>query len=212
MADSSPMFYTSGGSMRVTVVDGTALTGIMAADGSFNVVVVDGTELTGIYHACGGLNVIVPGAAVTGIYHPCGALYVSEEGSYIGGSVRVSVVSGSFGDSLTLTEDSVTREISPEFTFDYSLAINTGDIINLEIDSNIDFSTATQHDYTAVSDGLDAVTVDFPSIALTAGTWYARANVNGGAWSNTVTFIISPGMFGARHFGGRYFAANHIGG
>jgi hypothetical protein len=114
--------------------------------------------------------------------------------------------------TLLLTHDSVSREVSPEFTFDYSLAINTGDVINLEIDSNIDFSTATQHDYTALSDGLDAVTVDFPSITLTAGTWYARANVNGGAWSNTVTFIISPGMFGARHFGGRYFAANHIGG
>jgi hypothetical protein len=171
MADSSPMFYTSGGSMRVTVVDGTTLTGIMAADGSFNVVVADGTELTGIHHPCGGINVIVPASAVTGLYHACGALHISDEGSYVGGTVRVSVVSGDIGgtdplappvptidliaasDSGASSTDNITNDTTPAFD------IATTDVFveDDELQLRIDGVEETAHVITAGEAGGDPI-------------------------------------------------------
>jgi hypothetical protein len=170
MADSSPMFYTSGGSMRVTVVDGTALTGIMAADGSFNVVINDGTELTGIYHPCGAIQVVVATEAVTGIYHPCGALYVSDENDYYAGSVRCS----GLGAIITLSDTTIAEDASVgdllgtlsvtngsgvyafTITLNDYFEIDGVDDTRVEVKASLDYETNPTHSITIQADnGVD---------------------------------------------------------
>lgn len=87
--------YATDGSFRVTVVDGTTLTGIYAADGSYNVVQQDGTTLTGAIHPCGALNVFVNDGSFDQWYHPCGA-WIVQVTPYANDCVDVTVVAGAF--------------------------------------------------------------------------------------------------------------------
>ena len=85
------MKQAADGSILVTIVSGTSVTGLYAADGSMNIIEAAGR---GIYHRCGARRVTtVPGTSVTGLYaadgswnatnadtdgkrglqHPCGA-------------------------------------------------------------------------------------------------------------------------------------------
>lgn len=90
--------YAADGSLRVTVVDGTAHVGVYAADGSINVKKSNGSTDRGIYHwASGAILVTVRASAGASIYAPDGSLYVSES-PYVSGSQRVTVVSGSLSD------------------------------------------------------------------------------------------------------------------
>lgn len=93
------MTTTAGdGSLNVTVVDGTELTGLFAADGSMNVYQSDGATLGARYHPCGAIRVTVSNTTdnPSGQYHvPDGSLYVSES-PYTDGGQPVTVVTGSF--------------------------------------------------------------------------------------------------------------------
>lgn len=91
------MKLTANGYIQTTVVTGTTLTGLFAADGSVNIVIVPGTSVVGRYHACGALNVVIAtttspvplvhasgalnvviGSVVGSVTHPSGALQVSN--------------------------------------------------------------------------------------------------------------------------------------
>lgn len=89
-----PLMATDG-SFNVTVVDGTAYTGLQSIDGSYNVVQVDGTTLVGIMHPCGAYNVVLAstGSAFDSPHHASGAYYVSQ-GTYIPNTMKVTAVSG----------------------------------------------------------------------------------------------------------------------
>lgn len=89
------------GSLNVSVVSGSAYTGVMAADGSFNVVIATGSVYVGAYHPCGAWWVTVAPSGVHSLRAPDGSLYVSET-PFTNGGQKVHVVSGTLtpGGSL----------------------------------------------------------------------------------------------------------------
>lgn len=88
------MTQAADGSLNVTVVSGSALTGLYAADGSINVIVPTGGGYKGAYHPCGALYVTVAPSNLHSIRAPDGSLYVTTTPyTYFG--QRVTVVSGS---------------------------------------------------------------------------------------------------------------------
>lgn len=89
-------WYATDGSMNVTVVSGSSLTGTMAADGSVNVIASPGNTWAGAYHPCGALYVTVQTSGQSSIRAPDGSLNISQS-SYQEGTQPVTVVSGSFG-------------------------------------------------------------------------------------------------------------------
>lgn len=89
--------YAADGSLNVTVVDGSTLTGLYAADGSINVVETDGSSYVGAYAPCGAWNVYLVTNELVGYYAPNGAMNVCESPYAATGAVRVTVVSGSLG-------------------------------------------------------------------------------------------------------------------
>ena len=98
-------YYASDGSMNVTVVAGTSLTGLHAADGSINVIVSPGGSQVGAYHPCGAWYVTVAPSSPTKpvpLRAPDGSLYVYVSlgrGSNTIGGQPVTVVSGSLTPS-----------------------------------------------------------------------------------------------------------------
>lgn len=87
------MTTAADGSLNITVVPGTSITGLYAADGSFNCVVSPGGSPQGAYHPCGAWNITrSPGTAVS-IRAPDGSLYVNTILA-LDGSQSVTVVSG----------------------------------------------------------------------------------------------------------------------
>lgn len=80
------MLTSSLGHVSVTEVDGTAFTGLYAADGSLNV--YDATSDTvpnGLYHPCGAMNItITDGTTLTGRYANNGSLYVVIDSTQYG--------------------------------------------------------------------------------------------------------------------------------
>ena len=86
--------YDVDGTMNITVVDGSARTGLIADDGSINVVQVDGNDIVGAYHPCGAWNVFKYDTGQPSAKHKSGALMVSES-PFTEGTTKVNVVSGS---------------------------------------------------------------------------------------------------------------------
>lgn len=72
--------YNDQGQRKVTVVDGTAYTGVYAADGSYNGFLVDelNTDYVGLYHDCGAFNVKLTTDPQTTSRSPEGAFWVSQ--------------------------------------------------------------------------------------------------------------------------------------
>jgi len=88
-------FNAADGSINVTVVSGSSVTGgVYAADGSINVAVSPGTGFIGAYAPNGAWYVTVAPTGITSIRAPDGSLYVSVS-PYTNGGQRVTVVSGS---------------------------------------------------------------------------------------------------------------------
>jgi hypothetical protein len=172
--------YAADGSLNVTVVDGSTLTGLYAANGSYNVVEVDGITLTGLYHPCGAYNVYVASADWTGgSIHPCGALVVSTT-PYYKNTNKITAVSGTLGGvdvALVLTWTSGTGTLTPTFTL--SGAIEEGDAITLSIYSDAGLTTLVDSDVNVVEAAeVLAGTLDFPGIgALPAGAYWAVATL-----------------------------------
>lgn len=72
--------YSVTGYIRVTIVDGTAWTGLYASDGSWNIVLVSSSATPqGLYHACGAYRV-VSSSSDYGVYAPNGAYYADSSG------------------------------------------------------------------------------------------------------------------------------------
>lgn len=86
--------YAANGSLNVSVVSGSAYTGIYAADGSINVVVAPGNAYVGAYAPCGAWYVTVSPGTIVPRRAPDGSLYVNTILSG-DGSQSVTVVSGS---------------------------------------------------------------------------------------------------------------------
>lgn len=91
--------YATDGSIRVTEVSGSAITGAYAADGSWNVVESLGTTFVGTRHPCGALWVtLITSSSQKGIYAPDGSLYIQVSPfSYPSAGIRVTDVSGTLG-------------------------------------------------------------------------------------------------------------------
>jgi hypothetical protein len=87
-------FFANDGSINVTVVPGTSLTGLYAIDGSINVIKSPGSSYVGAYHPCGALYVTVSPGTLVPLRAPDGSLYVNTTLSK-NGSQSVTVVSGS---------------------------------------------------------------------------------------------------------------------
>lgn len=69
------MIYDTTGKIKITSVDGSALTGLYASDGSVNAVIDDSTH-TGSQHPCGALRVN-SGTGST-VYDTSGAYYINK--------------------------------------------------------------------------------------------------------------------------------------
>lgn len=80
------MLMNASGHLQVTVVDGTTLTGIFAADGSLNVFdATNETGFVGLQHPCGAINCVSSsGTTLTGAQAPNGAYYVVNDSAEIG--------------------------------------------------------------------------------------------------------------------------------
>jgi len=89
--------YAADGSLNVTIVDGTTLTGLIAPDGSRYAVVSDGSAFVGVTHPCGAMWVTnAPTGGYVSLNAPDGSLYVAE--TRRDGAMHVTVLSGSLGD------------------------------------------------------------------------------------------------------------------
>jgi hypothetical protein len=77
-----PGFYTPTGVLAVSLASASPNSfGVYAPDGSIRITVVPGTAYTGIYAKDGSLNVVLVDTNYTGVYHPCGAYYINPLGS-----------------------------------------------------------------------------------------------------------------------------------
>lgn len=74
--------YAADGSIRITVVSGSAFTGLYASDGSMNVVDVTGESINtykGLYHPSGAIRGrLAPFNSYSGFYAPDGSLYLTN--------------------------------------------------------------------------------------------------------------------------------------
>lgn len=86
--------FAADGSLNVSVVDGTTLTGLYAANGSINVVLASGSNFLGAYHPCGAWWVTLVTSGTVSYYAPNGSLNVMESPYTATGAVRVTAVSG----------------------------------------------------------------------------------------------------------------------
>jgi hypothetical protein len=192
--------YDPSGATRVTVIDGSTLTGLYAADGSLNVVVSTPSIYAGTFHACGALNVTLT-TTYTGYYAPNGSMYVAESSGL--GALYVIAVSGSLGGSglstpvLAMHPSWVTTDNEPDFTITVDDTVVAGDDVRLQVQvAGGDWSSPvsdTTHEITVPEDAANAI--DLALAALPNANYEARANVTDGAvtsnWSNTVSFTIA---------------------
>lgn len=70
--------YSPDGSIRITITDGTQLTGTQAPDGSYYAVINDGTEYTGLRHPSGAFNIVLLESPSLSLQAPNGSLYAVE--------------------------------------------------------------------------------------------------------------------------------------
>ncbi|SRR6266849_9640215 len=73
-------FYAADGSINVSVVAGSSLTGRLAADGSLNVILSPGSSQVGATHPCGAAYVTVSPGTLTPLRAPDGSMYVTNTG------------------------------------------------------------------------------------------------------------------------------------
>lgn len=86
--------YASDGSINVTVVSGSSITGLNALDGSLNVILSPGT-LVGLHHPCGAMYVTLVSSGIHGYYAADGSMNIAVSPYTSTGATRVTVVSGS---------------------------------------------------------------------------------------------------------------------
>lgn len=83
--------YDSNGKIRLTITDGTQLTGAQAPDGSYYAVINDGTQLKGLRHPSGALNAVLLSTTSPSFQATNGSIYITQETTgytiYNGGSV-----------------------------------------------------------------------------------------------------------------------------
>lgn len=99
--------YNPSGHVRVTVVDGTAVTGLWAPDGSMNVYnATDAVGVVGLWHPCGAVNMVsTDGTSLVGRYARNGAINAVNDSSYKGsnhpsGALNVTGFIGSEASEL----------------------------------------------------------------------------------------------------------------
>jgi hypothetical protein len=96
--------YADDGSLRITVVNGTTLTGLNAPDGSMYVVEGNPAIHRGLYHPCGAMLVKVNADSTSSsipAYSPEGFRNISLApfGTTITGAMRCTIVSGAFANT-----------------------------------------------------------------------------------------------------------------
>jgi hypothetical protein len=79
--------YNADGQQMTTIVDGSTLTGLHAADGSYNIVINTSTTPVGLFHPCGAYNAFVVTDPSAGYYAANGSVNVITRA---GGTVLVS--------------------------------------------------------------------------------------------------------------------------
>lgn len=83
--------YDADGKIRLTITNGSTLTGAQAPDGSYYAVINDGTQLKGLRHPSGGLNAVLLSSPSLSLQAPNGSLYITQGANgytlYEGGSV-----------------------------------------------------------------------------------------------------------------------------
>lgn len=118
--------YSPQGHVRVTVVDGTAVTGLWAPDGSMNVYnATDETGVVGLWHPCGAVNMVsTDGTSVVGRYAPNGGINAVNDSSYKGqnhpsGALNVTgfIGSGAFELLKEWGPDGLSLDFTDDFFF-----------------------------------------------------------------------------------------------
>jgi hypothetical protein len=170
------MFATDG-SLRITTVDGTAYTGLFAADGSMNGVIVAADAAGyGIYHPCGALR-IVDSTGATGSAAPNGAIYVTLDTL---GALTAPVLTLTSGE----TDD------PPSFDCDLTDAI-VDDIIWLRWYSDAGCTTLVDEVSNTIDAGEEATqTAAFTTAEWGNGTWYAKAFHTRTGWTDGVSAAV----------------------
>lgn len=75
------MTYNASGQIKLTIVNGTSLTGFYAADGSWNAVfTTENTTLKGFYHPCGAMWANLVGTPPATFYAIDGSVNVMSDG------------------------------------------------------------------------------------------------------------------------------------
>lgn len=189
--------YASDGSIRITVVDGTDLTGLHASDGSWYVVPSLGTIPVGVQHPCGAYWVTVVDSSSRGIQAPDGSLYVQETPYTYQAGYRVTVVSGSLGTPTTpvLALLTSSQTAKPQFSLLTDVSAAKDDVLRLRYSTDSSFGSFVDLEMTlgylsvSTADVLSAIT------ALSDATYYFKAKHERGSdvsdWSNTVTATIT---------------------
>ena len=113
--------YADDGSLRITVVNGTTLTGLNAPDGSMYVVEGNPAIHRGLYHPCGAMLVKVNADSTSSsipAYSPEGFRNISLApfGTTITGAMRCTIVSGAFANT-TIVSNTQKATAAVEFDF-----------------------------------------------------------------------------------------------
>lgn len=121
---------SSDGKIRVTVVSGSTLTGLYAADGSYNVVVVSSSATpVGLYHTCGAIRVVETASGL-GVYAPNGAWYVT--GTFVLSDTEAKDLMGDELQGLTFSAGDQSMAIldttNPSNNYDGELSAKLGSI------------------------------------------------------------------------------------
>ncbi|MGW1422683.1 hypothetical protein ACWAT4_21515 [Bradyrhizobium manausense] len=89
------------------------------------------------------------------------------------------------GPAPTLTLTSPTTNNRPTFNFTSTDIIVVGDVISIQYATNSAFSSASQQDHTVTSTEAIAQSISLSLPSLADGSYWFRAKINSGLWSNT---------------------------
>ena len=167
--------YADDGSVRVTVVTGTSITGLYAPDRSMNVIEGIPGVHRGLYHPCGAMLVKVnadsPGTS-TSAYSPDGFRNISTPPftNPISGAMRCTVVAGAFSTTITSTSSGVSYNASADVEWDFVTGTYKEGTLYKDIIANTVISRASTATYVNRQGMIATAPVDTPRFTCELNT------------------------------------------